>query len=112
MAKSVEHVVESNSIAGQSIIAGLQEAIAWARGENVAVRQTTISIPRVNVRRVRRRLKLSQAKFAAKFGFAPASVRNWEQGRREPEGPAKILLAVIDKHPEIVEEVLTGGGSK
>jgi putative transcriptional regulator len=51
-------------------------------------------------------MRLSQDEFAAKFGFAAASVRNWEQGRRQPEGPARVLLAVIDRHPEVVEEVL------
>ena len=51
-------------------------------------------------------MHLSQDEFAAKFGFAAASVRNWEQGRRQPEGPARVLLAVIERHPEVVEDVL------
>jgi len=63
-------------------------------------------VPKVDVQRVRRKMRLSQDEFAAKFGFAAASVRNWEQGRRQPEGPARVLLAVIDRHPEVVEEVL------
>ncbi|MGH2350858.1 MAG: helix-turn-helix domain-containing protein [Chloroflexota bacterium] len=51
-------------------------------------------------------MRLSQDEFAAKFGFPPASIRNWEQGRRRPEGPARVLLAVIARYPEVVEEVL------
>ena len=47
-----------------------------------------------------------QAEFASKFGFSSASVRNWEQGRRRPEGPARVLLAVIDRHPDAVEDAL------
>jgi|HubBroStandDraft_1064217.scaffolds.fasta_scaffold131307_2 DNA-binding transcriptional regulator YiaG len=54
-------------------------------------------IPSVDVAEVRRRLKLSQAEFAAAFGLSLDSVKNWEQGHRSPEGPAKVLLAVIAK---------------
>ncbi|HLY64912.1 MAG TPA: type II toxin-antitoxin system MqsA family antitoxin [Chloroflexota bacterium] len=91
---------------GQSMIAGLKEAVAWAEGQDVQARTTAVQVPSVDVLRVRRKMKLSQDAFAAKFGFATASVRNWEQGRRQPEGAARVLLAVIDQHPEIVEEVL------
>ncbi len=65
-----------------------------------------MQVPRVDVRQARRKLGLSQAEFARKFGFSAASVRNWEQGRRRPEGPARVLLAVIDRHPEAVEDAL------
>jgi putative transcriptional regulator len=92
--------------AGQEIIASLNEAVRWARGEKVPVRITTVHVPEVDVRQVRNRLKLSQTQFAARFGFAPASVRNWEQGRTHPHGPARILLAVIAKHPEAVQDAL------
>lgn len=91
---------------GQSIIAALKEAIAWSQGEPVAARETTVRVPHVDVRLLRKKMRLSQDEFATKFGFAPASVRNWEQGRRQPEGPARVLLAVIARHPEVVEEVL------
>lgn len=92
--------------AGQEIIASLNEAVRWAKGEKVPVRITTVHVPEVNVRQVRRRLNLSQVQFAARFGFAPASVRNWEQGRTRPDGPARILLAVIARHPEAVQDTL------
>ena len=49
---------------------------------------------------------LSQAQFATKFGFPPATLRNWEQGRARPDAPTRVLLAVIAKHPEAVEDVL------
>jgi putative transcriptional regulator len=72
----------------------------------VPVRVTTVDVPAVDVRSIRRKLKLSQTEFAAKFGFPPATLRNWEQGRTRPDTPARVLLAVIAKHPEAVEEVL------
>src|SRR5690349_6240483 len=85
---------------GQEIITSVKEAIAWAGGEDVPVRVTTVQVPTVDVRAVRRRLGLSQSEFAAKFGFQPATLRNWEQGRTRPDGPARVLLAVIARHPE------------
>lgn len=91
---------------GQEIIASMKEAIAWSRGEDVAVRVTQVQVPVIDVRAMRRRLKLSQTQFASRFGFSPASVRNWEQGRTRPDGPARVLLAVISKHPEAVEDAL------
>ncbi len=91
---------------GQRLVKSLDEAIAWARGEDVPVRVTTVHVPAVDIRAVRRKLNLSQTQFAARFGFARASVRNWEQGRTRPDGPARILPAVIARHPEAVEDAL------
>ena len=91
---------------GVRIVQSLEEAIAWAEGRSTAARVTKVRVPNVNVRTVRCRLGLSQSQFAARFGFSAASVRNWEQGRTQPEGPARILLAVIARHPEAVEDVL------
>src|SRR5438477_8216684 len=95
-----------NRSVGQEIITSMKEAIAWAGGENVPVRVTTVEIPTIDVRATRRRLGLSQSEFAAKFGFQPATLKNWEQGRTRPDGPARVLLAVIARHPEAVEDAL------
>ncbi len=91
---------------GARIIEGLQQAVAWTRGENDNVRVTLVHVPEVDVREVRTRMGLSQSQFAAKFGFPPATLRNWEQGRSRPDAPTRVLLAVIAKHPEAVEDVL------
>lgn len=92
--------------AGSRIVESLREAVDWAEGKDVAVRVSTVDVPMVDVREVRRRLGLSQSAFAAKFGFQPATLRNWEQGRTRPDGPARVLLAVIAQHPEAVEDAL------
>ena len=92
--------------AGNRIIASLREAVDWAEGKDVPVRVTTVEVPTIDVRAVRRRLGLSQAAFATKFGFQPATLRNWEQGRTRPDGPARVLLAVIARHPDAVEDAL------
>jgi len=91
---------------GESIIQGLKEAIAWTEGKNRKVRVTIVDVPEVDVRKVRLKMGLSQAQFAAKFGFPPATLRNWEQGRSRPDAPTRVLLAVIARHPEAVEDVL------
>jgi putative transcriptional regulator len=55
-----------------------------------------------NVVALRARFQLSQAKFAALLGISTATLRNWEQGRRVPEGPARVLLRVAARHPDAV----------
>jgi putative transcriptional regulator len=99
-----------HTAAGRRLIASAKQAIAWAKGENVpGVRVTVVEVnhaPIIEVRSLRRKLGLSQSQFAARFGFAPATVRNWEQGRTQPDGPARILLAVIAHHPDAVEDAL------
>ena len=54
----------------------------------------------------RRRLGLSQTEFAAWFGISPGTLRNWEQGRRVPEGPARVLLRVIESDPDAVRRAI------
>jgi putative transcriptional regulator len=54
----------------------------------------------VDVAALRARFKLSQAKFAELLGISVGTLQNWEQGRRQPEGPAKVLLRVAAMHPE------------
>jgi len=92
--------------AGSRIVASLKEAVDWIEGKEVPVRVTTVQVPTIDVRAVRKRLGLSQVAFAAKYGFAPATLRNWEQGRTRPDGPARVLLAVIAQHPAAVEDAL------
>lgn len=60
----------------------------------------------VDVKAIRRATGLSQARFAERFGFDLASIRNWEQGRRRPEGPARVLLMVIKHNPQAVRDAL------
>lgn len=55
--------------------------------------------------RVRGKLGLSQSKFAAILGISADTLQNWEQGRRTPTGPAKVLLKIAARHPEVLLEV-------
>jgi DNA-binding transcriptional regulator YiaG len=69
-------------------------------------RAKLVTPERVDVRAIRTKLKLSQAEFAARFGFSAAAVRQWEQGRRYPHGPARVLLTIIDREPNAVRRAL------
>ena len=99
-----------STAAGRRLLASLNQALAFARGEHVpGVRVTYVQVDRpapIDVRSVRQKLHLSQSQFATRFGFTTATVRNWEQGRTQPDGPARVLLAVIAHHPEAVEDAL------
>lgn len=60
----------------------------------------------IDIKRIRNRLHVSQAQFSLMIGVSKSTLQNWEQGRREPDGPAKALLRVVDKKPEAVLEAL------
>ncbi len=62
--------------------------------------------PEIDVASVRAKFLLTQEQFAARFALGLATVQNWEQGRSVPDGPARSFLAVIDRYPEIAEEVV------
>ena len=88
---------------GEQIIEALEDAVAFAGGQTQGLRVHKVAVPdQVDVHAIRQRLGMSQREFAEAFGFSIYSVRNWEQGKRQPEGPARILLTVIDKEPEAV----------
>ena len=86
------------------IMQGLNETKAFLRGETGRVR---VHIPpTIDVVAIREKSGLSQAKFADRVGVSAATLRNWEQGRRVPDGPARVLLALLAKNPQIVEKTL------
>jgi putative transcriptional regulator len=84
------------------IAQGLESAIAYVRGDRKGVREHLVKVPLVDVKALRQRLGLTQREFAQRFSFSVRSVQNWEQGRRTPEGPARVLLTVIDREPQAV----------
>jgi putative transcriptional regulator len=62
----------------------------------------------IDVVAIRKRAGLSQTAFSARIGVPVGTLRNWEQGHRKPQGPARVLLALLDRNPRIVEETLQG----
>jgi len=90
----------------ERIMQGLREAAAHARGERVP--GLKVHVPsRINVSAIRRKTGLSQEAFSARIGVSTGTLRNWEQGRRTPDGPARVLLAMLARNPRIVEDTLS-----
>lgn len=92
-----------------SIRRGLEQAIAFAEGkadENVY----GVHVPeRIDVKAIRSKLAMTQEEFAGRFGFSVRTLRHWEQGARQPEGPARAYLLVIDRAPQAVQAALHAG---
>lgn len=92
---------------GNKIVRGLREAVSFAQGNARGARVTKVNVPdNIDVRALRERLGLSQTEFALRFGFSLGTLRHWEQGRRYPDGSARLFLAVIDHAPEAVESAI------
>ncbi len=89
------------------IMAGVQDAVAYAKGDKARGVKRVIRVPDdVDVRAIRMRFKLSRPKFAARFGLDVRALQDWEQGRRHPDRSTRILLRVIEKEPAAVERAL------
>lgn len=86
------------------LVTSVKEGAPILRGEKQASR--TFQLDRLDVKRIREGYRLTQEQFAAMLGISVRTLRNWEQGRRVPEGPAMVLLQVADKHPEAVLDVV------
>ncbi len=78
---------------GQEILDGIR-AIKAGKGKRRTVDVTQ------DVQSIRERMGLSQSAFAALLGVSARTLQDWEQGRRQPTGPARSLLRVADRHPE------------
>ena len=97
------------------LLGGLSDALARPEPANApALRPASLSISprpvpaRLDVAAIRRRTGLAQPAFARRIGVSLATLRNWEQGHRSPTGPARVLLALVERNPLIVEETLGG----
>lgn len=65
-----------------------------------------INVSETDIKAIRKKLKKSQAKFASMIGVNVGTLRNWEQGKRHPQGPARALLKVAEKNPEAIVDAL------
>lgn len=88
------------------LVQSLEEARRFARGDEVPGMRIH-HFDRDEVPAIRARAGLTQEDFSAQIGVSVATLRNWEQGRRRPEGPARILLAMIARDPDIVKKTLS-----
>jgi len=92
--------------AGQSILEGAREALAFARGEKN--HGCIVHVPEgIDVKAIRRQAHMSQSEFSRSYGFSKRSLEQWEQGRRAPTGAARVFLTVIAREPEAVQRALS-----
>ena len=87
------------------LVQSVKQAGRTRRGETKAGRVFHFSP--ADIKEIRLRLKKSQAEFALMIGVSLATLQNWEQGRRFPEGPARALLKIAAEKPEAVIEALS-----
>jgi putative transcriptional regulator len=89
-----------------SIRRGLEEAVAYAEGA-ADTKTYRVHVPKaVDVKAIRTKLAMTQEEFAGRFGFSVNTLRHWEQGLRQPEGPTRAYLLVIDRAPKAVQKAL------
>ena len=86
------------------LIESVREAGRILRGEAKPSREFTFTPE--DVRAIRAKLRKSQDEFAMMIGVSVATLRNWEQGRRQPHGPARALLKIASENPKAVEKAL------
>jgi len=89
----------------KSIDAALQEVLDHVQGK-ITLESRKVDVPRPEVRAIRQQYDLSQQDFSRLFGISVRTLQQWEQGRRFPQGPAKVLLNVIAKNPQAVWDVI------
>ncbi len=90
--------------AGQRMIASAKQAVAFAKSESNA---GVVHIPdEINTARIRKKINMSQSRFAAYIGVSVRTIQEWEQGRVVPSGAARAFLTVIDREPDAVRRAL------
>ena len=85
----------------QELLQSVREMGAIGRGEVQPARVTGLSTP--DVKQVREQLGFSQDQFARALRVSVATLRNWEQNRRQPSGPARVLLTIVSQQPDVLK---------
>ena len=88
----------------ERLISSAKEAKEIMAGQKEPSRKFFIEEP--NPKDIRAKLSLTQEKFAFLMNISVNTLRNWEKGIRHPEGSAKVLLNVVNNHPEVLREMM------
>ena len=86
----------------EGLMQGLNEASSFIRTGELKGGKIHIAAE-IDAAAIRAKTGLSQLNFAKQIGVSVATLRNWEQGRRVPDGPAQVLLRMLNRDPEIVQ---------
>ena len=95
-----------SSKVAQNIRRDLTQALAYAKNEARASDYRVHFSADIDMKAIREKRALTQTQFAARFGFSVNTLRDWEQAKRQPEGPTRAYLTVIAKTPKVVERAL------
>jgi putative transcriptional regulator len=92
---------------GKELIASMKQAATHARGRKASgIRLTKVEAP--DVKAIRRSLRMSQHRFAVAYRIPLPTLKNWEQGRRQPDAPAAAYLLAIKRRPKEIMEAVAG----
>jgi putative transcriptional regulator len=93
----------------EKLAQSIREAGAILRGEMKPPFERVVEP--ASIKEIRSKLGVSQSEFARMIGIPVKTVQNWEQGRTQPDAPAKALMRIAEKHPEAVLDALYGRAS-
>jgi putative transcriptional regulator len=91
---------------GAALVESLQEAVAWSRGEIAHPVRNIPAMTADRVKAIRKGAAKSPREFSRRFGIPVRTLEGWEQGRRQPDPAASVLLRVIERNPKAVEDAL------
>lgn len=94
----------------KDVLTGFEDAIAYAQGDKSRGVLTTITIPDIDVKSIRKKTGLTQEAFSRLFAIKTRTLQDWEQNRRKPEASARIFLLLIDRHPSTIRKTLKSFG--
>ena len=91
----------------KSLLKGAQEALEYAQGHQTTGRSHRVKVPKkINVTHIRETLGYDRQEFADEFGFSVRTLEKWERGEREPKGPTRAYLTIIQRDPKAVINAL------
>lgn len=96
--------VEMGTNFGDDLIESLNQAVAFTQGQTKSAQVHVVHVP--DVRSLRQRLKMSQQVFASTYRIPLATLKGWEQGRRQPDATAAAYLSIIEKMPAETQAAL------
>lgn len=94
----------------KDVISGFEDAIAYSEGDKTRGIETLFTVPEVDVKAVRAEMNMTQEEFSNLFAIKIRTLQDWEQHRRRPTTPARILMAVIQQNPQSVKRTLKSLG--
>ncbi len=98
--------IETKTKFGSALVESLREVAAWKRGEIALPVRVIPAMTAERVKTIRKSVSKSPKEFSARFGIPARTLEGWEQGRRQPDPTASILLRVIETNPKAVEDAL------